>query len=261
MSRPEDVRADLARLGGFFVLTDATGTDAVPWDELLGDAPLAARLDQVRQALAASTGQDPADVDVKVAMSALQVGVASRLWSVGLAAAVLHGTVPDLRSRHLLGSPGHRGDVPLALAEGTPWSAVAGPREAADALARTVVDGSLADLDAACSRVGRVPPRVLLSNAASSLVGAARVVGTVRPGAASSAWEVARLLLAAPGLAPGGATRPRAGLPDGVGGAMERADEAFLRGGCCLFDRIPGHGLCPDCVRAPTHAHLVTPGH
>ncbi|WP_298885707.1 (2Fe-2S)-binding protein [uncultured Serinicoccus sp.] len=261
MSRSQDVRADLARLGGFFVLTDATGTDAVPFDELLGDAPLAARLDQVRRALAQGTGQDPADVDGKVAMSALQVGLASRLWSVGLAAAVLHGAVPDLRSRHLLGSPGHRGDVPLALAEGTPWCTVSGPRETAAELARTVVDGSLADLDAACSRVGRVPPRVLLSNAASSLVGAARVLATARPGAAATAWAVVRLVLTAPGLAPGGATRSRAGLPPGTGGPMERADEAFLRAGCCLFDRIPGHGLCPDCVRAPTHAHLVTPGH
>ncbi len=252
---------DLSALGGFFTLTDATGSDAVPWHDLLADEPLATRLDQVRRALAEGTGQDPADVEVRVAMSALQVGLASRLWSVGLGAAVLHGAVPDLRSRHLLGSPGHGGVAPLALAEGTPWCPVPGPREAAAELVRSVVDGSLTDLDAACSRVGRVPPRVLLSNAASSLVGAARVLGTARPGAAATAWAVARLVLTAPGLAAGGATRSRADLPSGVGGPMERADEAFLRGGCCLFDRMPGHGLCPDCVRAPTHAHLVTPGH
>ena len=252
---------DLDRLGGFFVLADPAGSDAVPWPELLDEERLAARLAQVRAALAGSTGQDPGDVDPKVAASALQVGLASRLLSVGLATAVLHGRVPDLLSRHLLGSPGHRGEVPLALAPDTPWTSVATLDEAADRLTRTLVAGSLADLDAACARVGGVAPRVLLSNTTSSLVGAARVLAHARPGCGPAAWELARLLLSSPGLAPGGGTRPRSGLPDGVGGPMERPDEAFVRRGCCLFDRIPGHGLCPDCVRAPSHPHLVTPGH
>lgn len=228
---------------------------------MLDEQPLRARLRQVQGALAQRTGQAADAVDRKVAMSAVQVGLASRLWSVGLASAVLGSWVPDLGSSNLVGSPVHQGTVPLALAHPERGYAVADLGQAADRISEVVVRSSLADLDAACSRVGRVSPQVLRSNSASSLVGAARVLSRARPQAGPAAWELARLLLQDPVLRTGGGRRERDGLPAGVGGAMERSGEAFLRAGCCLFDRIPGHGLCPDCVRAPRQPHLVTPEH
>ncbi|MFK5585021.1 (2Fe-2S)-binding protein [Serinicoccus sp. LYQ131] len=268
------VLTGLAELGGFFELTQPAGTDAVPWSVLLADDPLAARIAAVRGALAAGSGLSVDTVDPKVAVSALQVGLVSRLWSVALAGAVLHRWVPDLSSANLLASPGHGGPVPLALADPTRGYAVTGTEAgagpgadpdatttAAEIIARVVVRGSLRDLDDACARVGRTPQRALLSNASSSLVGAARVLATRRPPAGPQAWALARLLLQDPDLRPGGRALGRAGLPTGVGGGMERPEEAFLRGGCCLFDRLPGHGLCPDCVRAEHRPELVTPGH
>lgn len=256
------VLTGLAELGGFFELTPPAGTDAVPWSVLLADDPLGARIDTVRGALARSSGLPVDEVDQKVAVSALQVGLASRLWSVALAGAVLHRWVPDLSSANLLASPGHGGPVPLALADPTRGYAVPDAAStAAEVIAQVVVRGSLRDLDDACARVGRTPRRALLSNAASSLVGAARVLATHRPHAGQQAWALARLLLLDPDLRPGGRALGRAGLPSGVGGGMERPEEAFLRGGCCLFDRLPGHGLCPDCVRAEHRPELVTPGH
>ena len=121
-----------------------------------------------------------------------------------------------------------------------------------------VVQGSLADLNAACARVGRTPERVLLSNATSALVGAARVLARLRPDAGPRAWELARVLLALPGVARGGGLRDPGSLPEGVGGPLEHPDEAFLRSGCCVFYRLPGHGLCPDCVLAEHRPEQVT---
>ena len=74
------VLADLAALGGFFVLAapPAPGTDAVPWTEALADGALLARFATVRTALAGSSGLPVEQVDPKVAVSATQVGLASR---------------------------------------------------------------------------------------------------------------------------------------------------------------------------------------
>lgn len=250
-------------LGGFFTLATDPGasTDAVPWPQVLADDALSARFTTVRSALATSTGMPLEAVDRKVAVSATQVGLASRLWSVGLAAAVLHGWVPDLRSGNLVASPVHRGEVPLGVSDADAGQQVGSLEEAVHVLDRVVVAGSLADLDGACARVGRTPATVLASNSASALVGAARVLAAHRPDQGPRAWALARALLTRTGAARGGSLTDPADLPPGVGGAMEHVDEAFLRSGCCVFYRLPEHGLCPDCVLAPTHPDRVTAAH
>ncbi|GGK67394.1 (2Fe-2S)-binding protein [Ornithinimicrobium pekingense] len=253
----------LAGLGGFFALATPprTGSDAVPWSQVLDREALSARFATVRAALASSTGTAVEEVDPKVAVSATQVGLASRLWSVALGSAVLEGWVPDLGADALVASPVHRGEVPLGVVDPARGYAVSSPAEAADVIVRTVAAGSLAVLDAACADVGRTPERVLVSNSTSALVGAARVLSTHRPERAAAAWELARLLLTRPEVAAGGGAVDSAGLPRGVGGAMEHAGEAFVRSGCCVFYRLPGHGLCPDCVLAPGRPEQVTPAH
>ena len=248
MTAATQVAATLEQLGGFFALAapPARGTDAVPWAAVLAEPALEARFAAVRGALASSTGLPVEDVDPRVAVSATQVGLASRLWSVALAGAVLHTWVPDLSSAALVASPVHRGAVPLGVADPERGMPVASPAEAARVIGRTVTSGSLAALDEACSRVGRTAERVLLSNAASSLVGAGRVLAQRRPESADRTAELLRLLLADPALAAGGAFQD---------------DGSFLRSGCCLFYRLPEHGLCPDCVLAPAHPEQVTEAH
>lgn len=259
------VFADLAALGGFFVLAapPAPGTDAVPWTQALSDQALLARFATVRRALAGSLGLPIEQVDPKVAVSATQVGLASRLWSVALAGAVLHGWLPDLSSENLMASPGHGGPVPLGVRDPDAGYAVPAvtddPAAAASVLAGAVVP-SLTLLADACARAGRAPRRVLTSNASSSLIGGVRVLAGLRPQHGHASWRLARALLDLPEVADGGARVAAGSLPDGVGGAMEHVDEAFLRSGCCVFYRLPGHGLCPDCVLAPSRAGQVTPG-
>lgn len=257
---PEAVYADLDALGGFFALAAPPdpGSDAVPWGQVLSAPVLTERFGTVRRALAGGSGLAEDEVDPKVAVSATQVGLASRLWSVALAAAVLHRWVPDLSASSLVASPVHRGEVPLGVRRPEAGYAVADLTHAVTVIVHTVVDSSLAGLHRACSVVGRTPARVLVSNSTSSLVGAARVLSEHRPQASADAWTLTRLLLDHPAVAAGGGIVARSALDERVGGTMEHADEAFLRTGCCVFYRLPGHGLCPDCVLAPDRPQDVT---
>lgn len=263
--------ASLQDLGGFFTLVPApdAGTGAVAWSEVLAEPALTARFATVRAALAESSGLPAEEVDPKVAVSAVQVGLASRLWSVALAGAVLHGWVPDLSADNLVASPEHRGTVPLGVRDPGAGCAVPTPPSPADPrqlagvaalVAEHVVLGPLAALETACADAGRTPRRVLGSNSTSALVGGARVMARLRPDHAGTVWALARELLSHPAVAAGGATVDPGTLPEGVGGPMEHPGEAFLRSGCCVFYRLPGHGLCPDCVLAPSRPEQVT-GH
>lgn len=253
----------LHALGGFHVLVapPPPGSDALPWEQVLAADALTPRFATVREALATGSSLPVDDVDPKVAVSATQVGLASRLWSVTLASTVLHREVPDLSVENLVASPVHRGTVPLGLVDPARRYAVSSVPDAVTLIDGLVVRGSLAALNAACAQVGRTPEQVLVSNATSALVGAARVLAGLRPEAGPRTWELARALLTGTEVARGGGLHDPEGLPEGVGGPLERPDEAFLRSGCCVFYRLPGHGLCPDCVLAKGRPQDVTPAH
>lgn len=176
-------------------------------------------------------------MDPRVAVSAVQVGLVSRLWSAALAPALLLDWVPDLRlpALDVLGPvAGPWRPAPAGEPAGRHTGASAAGRAAA--LAELVLP-TVRAVSEACAGAGRTAPRVLVSNAASALVGGAGVVGRRHPGVAADADELVGSLLDDPWLADGGATDA----------------EGFRRSGCCLFYRLPGHGLCPDCV-------LVRPG-
>ena len=253
-------------LGGFFSLAapPPTASDAVGWTEVLSAPALEARFAVVRATLADGAGIPAGDLDPKVAVSAVQVGLASRLWSVALASVVLHSWLPDLSSSALLASPVHRGAVPLGVRDGGRGAAVASPQEAAHRIVEEVVASSLRDLHQACARVGRTPEKVLVSKSTSSLVGALWVLTARRPEHADDVAALGALLLADPAVRAGGGLVAADELPPGVGTAVpgeDPTDRAFLRAGCCVFYHLPGHGLCPDCVLARTHPERVTEAH
>lgn len=81
-----------------------------------------------------------------------------------------------------------------------------------------------------------VSPKVLRGNAASGLVGALRVLIDRVPSGA--AVELAAALLADGGALAGTGTFLH---EEGLG-------VAFVRRSCCLYYRVPGGGLCGDCV-------------
>ncbi|RAJ44654.1 FhuF-like iron-sulfur protein [Kitasatospora sp. SolWspMP-SS2h] len=216
-----------AALGPYFaVRTDASPPPGFrPLPELsAADGPLAARIAEVGRVL--GTGEP------RVAASTAHLGLAARLWSVALGAALATGRVPELDGAWFALPPQGPFDLWLPSAPG---------REAtAEALEATVLTGQLAPLAGAVRAVTPLAPGLLAGNAASALVGAARQAATV-PAFRAPAAALARALLARPALAATG-TVSAPGRP-----------LAFRRASCCLYYRTPSGGLCGDCVftRAP----------
>ncbi|GAA3367853.1 (2Fe-2S)-binding protein [Streptomyces sannanensis] len=224
-----DDRAEPAAApGGFFALrTDPPGGGShVPLAEVYTgrSAALRARIDTVAARLRTD--------ERRVAASLAYQGLASRLWSVALAPAALHGILPGLAPAVL------RWD-PAAAAPDDLWTEGPAAGEATvEGIREAVQYAHLAPLAQAMRRECRVSPRLLWGDAGSALAGAvreldrwARVHG--RPEAARRARELGAGLFAHPDLSDG--------TLNGT---------AFRRAGCCLYYRVPGGGLCGDCVFA-----------
>lgn len=258
---PEAVREALRRAaaaGPFFAVEvgrPADPPEGPPWrdfDELIdptadGPPALAARVGATRAAVAVRAGLRPADVELRVAASLVHLNLAARLLSPALGAALLGGVVPHaagLRWRDVLGGP-----VPLALPG--PYGEAAGdpddPAELADLLGAHVLDGPVGALTRALGTYARVSGQVLHGNVASALGGAVRMLRSVAPARSGTALGVWRHLLdRAPltgsgtlTLVPAAGADPDADVPPGW---------SFVRANCCLYYRVPGGGICGDCV-------------
>ncbi|HYH31549.1 MAG TPA: (2Fe-2S)-binding protein [Pseudonocardia sp.] len=224
-----DVRAvltDVAGLGPFFAIGTGTaeaGERAVA-DLHADPQPLRERIAHVRGALG---------TDRRVAASLAFQGLAAHLVSAPYAAAVLHGPVPALTPADLYWHRGADG--------GWVWRTDASGLADAAALPG-LLDGLLAPLVAAVRAQVPVSERLLWGNAASALAAAKRLVAAQRPAAAARAAEVARDLLGGGALAGTGELLPPRGRDH---------TWTFRRRSCCLYYRVPGGGLCDDCVLSP----------
>ncbi|MFD0356171.1 (2Fe-2S)-binding protein [Streptomyces sp. NPDC127110] len=221
----DDVLCRLAAVGPFFSVpygAEPPGPGFRPLAELYGE-----RLGPYVEEVGRRTRSGPG----RVAASTAQFGIASRLWSLGLGCAALSGRLPDLDPGRVWWRLPAAGSLELWL----PGPAADLP---ADALGEGVL-GNLARLDAALRERYGVSGKVLRGNAASGLVGALRVLLDLVPAEeGAAAVELAGSLLADGGaLAGTGSFIHEPGL--GV---------AFVRRSCCLYYRVPGGGLCGDCV-------------
>ncbi|MFC9292677.1 (2Fe-2S)-binding protein [Streptomyces sp. NPDC057011] len=217
----EDVLRQLASVGPFFTVPcgkEPPGPGFLPLSALYGD-----RLGPYVAEVGRRIGSGPG----RVAASTAQLGIASRLWSIGLGCAALAGRVPDLAPDRVWWRLPGAGSLELWLPE--PVDLPAGD------LGGTVL-GNLAVLDAGLRERFGVSPKVLRGNAASGLVGALRVLIDRVPG--GRAVELAAALLADGGALAGTGTFIH---EEGLG-------VAFVRRSCCLYYRVPGGGLCGDCV-------------
>lgn len=224
----DDLLARTSAIGPYFAVGTGPREDAagfVPLARLYADPALLA-------GAAADVGRRMGTGDVRVAASTLQLGLASRLWSVALGTAALAGRVPDLSPERLWWRAVTSG--PLALWLVDPVAAV--PGDPADTLHEVVVEGHLTPLAAEMRRVFRLSPQVLRGNAASALVGTLRVLHAQLPHPDFPPLPWARALLDREPLA-------------GTGRLSTRGGEvvAFRRRSCCLYYRVGG-GVCGDCV-------------
>ncbi|OKI16717.1 (2Fe-2S)-binding protein [Streptomyces sp. CB03911] len=261
-ARAADLAAQLAAVGPYFeILTDSPSPGQPDWTpglrplrELYATGPgsvLAERIPAVAERLGTA--------EPRVAASILQLGLASRLWSVALGAAALGGTTLDLHPDRVEALLPPQGPLLLRLPRpaadqdsdgerrgGRPEPVTgAGPPEPPSAarLYRAVVTDNLVPLAAAVRAVAPVSEGLLWGNAASALAGSLRVLygwaAVRRPEAARTARRLADDLLVLGPLA-GTGTLTCAG---------PAAVPAFRRTSCCLYYRVgPRAGICGDCV-------------
>jgi iron complex transport system ATP-binding protein len=218
---PQRVFAHLADLGPYFAVGTGPVTDG--WrsvEQLYTDTALLdgivgriqARMDAAEQRVAAST---------------FYLGFAARLWSIGLGALAAHRLLPDLDTEHLLFCE-RDGQIRLHIEHPV-------ARQGDDLeprLADMVLDGHLAPLSAALRRLGPISEKLLRGNAASALLGAARVFD--RDATTGRGWQLARRLCA----------------DERLSDTIRFNNVGYRRTSCCLYYRAPRGGLCGDCSLA-----------
>ncbi|WP_245646682.1 (2Fe-2S)-binding protein [Microtetraspora niveoalba] len=222
--------ADVSTVGDYFVL-DIGRVEAGwrPFADLLTDPGLLeGRIADVAERLNTA--------ETRVAASILFQGLAARLWSPPLGAAVAHDLLIDLDPDRVHWRAVTGGPLPLRAARLDGWR-IRDPARGAEHLCRTVVTGLLEPLAAAFRRVVKIAPGLLWGNAASALAGTVHALARVRPGLGGAAVALGRELLEmGPLRGTGELAEPAPGHP------------FFVRRGCCLYYRLPGGGKCGDCA-------------
>jgi ferric iron reductase protein FhuF len=225
-------------LGGYFRIQPGAAPVTDGWRPLreLVTPPeqLSGRMATARRGLAAAASVAPADVDLRAAASAVHLGLVARLVSPVVAAAVIGDTVLDLHPDRTWWRPPADGEPSFSLRMPQP-TGVAAPAAAgqAEAFARFLLAPVLLPLEDALYQAARVSRHVLRGNLVSALNGAATVLVGTLPTSRRPAERLLRALLQVPELA-------------GTGWFDEGGQ--FHRRSCCLFYRVPGGGLCGDCI-------------
>jgi hypothetical protein len=251
MTRPPSPARTAAALeqasaaGPYFTIQPwSSGTGWRPLSALISDpAALCGRVSHVRGILGRQAAIDPGDVEERVAASTLFLGLASQMVSPVLGAAVAGSVVPRLALADLWWRPAESGVWPLAAPPvGGASVGLLGSdqelREAAALVSERVheLTGPLAVAFGAAFRLSR---HVLRGNVASALAGASAVLAMAFPRRAETAGRLTAQVLAAGWLRGSGLyVRPDPAQPRWY---LERRS-------CCLLYRLPGAGLCGDCV-------------
>lgn len=229
---------DLAAFGPFFAVAAHPPGDSPlpPWRPLseLAAQPggLARRIAATRAALAARGARPVAEIEPRVAASAVHLGLVARLAAPVIGAAVL-GYQADLSLNGLWWQDTAGSPVPLSVPEPAPC-----PLPGAGAWPGRFLDDVIGPLTEATSQAAAVSGRVLWGNVASGINVAAGQVARSRPDLADAAWRCARALFASPPL--------RA--------EREPPGPAFRRASCCLFYRLAAgavparSAVCGDCI-------------
>jgi hypothetical protein len=225
LSGPElaAIFAEVSALGPFFAVEThpVHAGPSAPWQpfsSLIEGPGLRERVLATRAALAAGAA---GEVELRVAASVTQLGLAARLLSPVLAAAVLAGVDLDVDPGRVWWQPVLGGPVPLSLP-----LAVGGAEP---------LSGPIAALTAATQGICAVSPTVLWGNVASAVNGATTMIVAGRP----------ELTATARAHAAGVLRRPPLNVAD------PRVGPGFRRTSCCLIYRVnPGRAaaVCGDCI-------------
>ncbi|MFD3683759.1 (2Fe-2S)-binding protein [Nocardiopsis sp. NPDC058631] len=237
------VLEDVGRVNTLFALeVEPPGPGWVCVDEAAGGEVAGARqvlpaeVERVRAQLAALSASPGRAVEWRVAASLLHQGMATRILSPVLAAALCHGVLLD--AARFRWDPHREGPLVLRTSQETAAAVTGGGVRAADLVEEAVVLGVLRTLERVLSGPGRVAPGLLRGNTASALAGAVRSLGADRPERRTEAEALVGNLLERPSLAGTG----------GYTGVDATGAGVFRRTTCCLYYRLPGGGYCGDCA-------------
>jgi hypothetical protein len=226
----DDAALDLAAAVGPFFALDQWAADA-GWRPLaeLAERPdvLTERVSAARTMLAGRSRVPVEEIEERATASIVFLGLAARLVSPAFGSAALAGRVPDLRLDTLWWQPTAGGPWPMAR------SAPAGPPGTPPDLEARILVPVVTPVLEAFARTFSLSPQVLWGNVASSLAGALTMLRTARPDRAEHAAHLLAEMLDHGTLQGAGDLGP-----------------PFVRRSCCLFYRVPGAGLCGDCVLA-----------
>ncbi|MEU5403512.1 (2Fe-2S)-binding protein [Streptomyces sp. NPDC005963] len=243
---------ELSSIGGFFALrrrgdetsgapSPGTVTSDGPGAPLAGlyagdDRPLTLRVDAVEGRLGAP--------ERRIAVSIAHLGLAARLWSIALGSAALFGELPALDAEQLYWAPDRSTPDDLWLRTPNPSDGLQTLPGTAAQIHATVQAAHLVPLAEAFRRDTSVSRGLLWGNAGSALAGAGRQLDAWarregRGEVAERAAALVRELLRDPELA--GTVR----------------EPGLRRATCCLYYRVPGGGLCGDCVFDHPPARVV----
>jgi iron complex transport system ATP-binding protein len=216
---PQRVLVELADISPYFAVSTGPCDDGWrPVAQLYTDTTLLDGIISHVQARMATTEQ-------RVAASTFFLGFAARLWSIGLGALAGHRLLLDLDAEHLL-FRADDGQVELHIEH--PVARQGDNLE--QLLADMVLAKHLAPLTAALRRLGPISGKLLAGNAASALLGAARVFDG--HAASGAGWQLARALC----------------CDERLSGAIRFSAAGYRRTNCCLYYRAPRGALCGDCV-------------
>ncbi|WP_433824475.1 (2Fe-2S)-binding protein [Actinoplanes sp. CA-015351] len=231
----DDALRVAARIGPYFVWEPFDGDPEFrPITELSDPDRLTARVGAARDMLARMGGLPREDLSERVVASTVFLGLAARLVSAPLAAAVVGGAIPLVTGPRVLWRPADSGLMPVAY-RNVGFEGCAGSEAGAiaAALTGTVVNDLVKPLLSAFRERFVLSPQVLWGNVASALGGALTMISTERAAAVVGA-------MLTQGSLAGTATLMR---PD-----PSRERWLLARNNCCLYYRIPGGGTCGDCV-------------
>lgn len=230
------VLREVSALGGFFGVETSPPLSTQPWAQMSslvdGSGGLRDHIDRTATALAAQSHIPPDQVERRVAASIMQQGLMARLVSPALASAAIAGWVPRLELARMWWQPKQPSPVPI-MVPSPDGAAGQTAEDLADMISLLVLEQGVDALATAMARETNLSLHISWGNVASSVVGATIMLSRQRPDVAATAADLCRNLLATDLLAEAGDFEPSG---------------QFRRNSCCLYYRLPGGGLCGDCV-------------
>lgn len=235
--------------GPFFATEASPGPGWLPFESLLRDSTLIEELVSAgKQRTLARLGVGDDAVEERVIASLVFLDLAARVAAPAFGSVVSAGICPRVDPATVYFRPALGGPIPLAI---TPRDGETS--DLADHLLDDVIRPLLEPLLESFANTFSLSLHVLWGDTASAVAGAARAIALTRPDLTAPATALAREVLTLP---------PLTGTVVEVSAVADAADEhatadhsdpavLFRRRSCCLYYRIPGSGICSDCVLAP----------